>query len=385
MSESYMSGARDEGAMGAAGGGAGARADGRGGSAASAPAGSLAGLHGAGGRGGASDAGRGRGGASEFGTGRAGGEGGSGRGGAHEGGAGRAGAFDGGGGRGGASDAGHGSSGTTHGRAEAADGTGTEAKSEWYTGIADENIRRWAQGKGWKDPLAAVESNYNLERLIGLDRAGRTLVLPREDAAPEELQAFRSRLGVPESPEGYQLPVPEGAPEDFAHTAAQWMHEAGVPAKSAEQLVTRWNAHLDAAQRAGEQHHQVESAAQLDALKGEWGSNFEVNAEHARRAALHFLPAPEGTERLRMMAQVERAMGTGNFMRFMAKVGRGLGEHQMVQSGESGGHGALAPGEARARIAELRADRAWTASYIAGDAGKAAEMNRLHRMAFPSE
>jgi hypothetical protein len=285
-----------------------------------------------------------------------------------------------------------GTAGATRGPGESADsgvrgsaGSPADAKADWYAGIADDNLRRWAQAKGWKDPLAAVESNYNLERLIGQDRAGRTVVLPREDATPEELQAFRSRIGVPDSPDGYSLPMPEGAPADFAQTAAQWMHEAGVPARSAAHLAERWGAHLQAQQQAAARQYQVESAAQVEQLKSEWGSNFDANAEHARRAGLHFMPAAEGAARVALMDRVERAMGSGAFLRFMANVGRGLSEHHFVHSGETGAPGVLSPGEARTRIAALRADRAWTAAYVAGDAGKAAEMSRLHRMAFPGE
>lgn len=41
--------------------------------------------------------------------------------------------------------------------------------------------------------------------------------------------------------------------------------------------------------------------------------------------------------------------------------------------------------QARDRIAQLRADRAWTAAYVAGDTAKAAEMNRLHSIAFGTQ
>ena len=80
-----------------------------------------------------------------------------------------------------------------------------DTPAAWYDGIADETIRRWAQAKGWKDPLAAVESNYNLERLMGNERAGRLVTLPGENASAEEMRAFHSRLGVPDTPEGYAL------------------------------------------------------------------------------------------------------------------------------------------------------------------------------------
>jgi len=252
-----------------------------------------------------------------------------------------------------------------------------------WTHALPEDLREWAQTKGWRDPLAAVESNYHLEKLIGLSKAGRTLVVPFEDAPPAEVRAFRARLGVPDTPEGYQLPVPPGAPAEFARTASTWLHEAGVPAKAAAQLAARWNEHAATAHAQAEQHYAAESAAQLRAIQAEWGSDYERNLEVARRAALHFLPAADAAAREQQLGKLERALGAAAFLRFMHGVGSGLGEHAMVSSGSPGGPDLLAPDAARRRIAALRADSAWSAAYAGGDAAKRAEMTRLHRMAYP--
>lgn len=260
---------------------------------------------------------------------------------------------------------------------------GEAASPAWYESLPDEQLRRWAQAKGWKDALSAVESNYNLERMMGAERAGRMVAVPGENASEEEVRNFRARIGVPDNAEGYALAVPEGAPDDFARTAAGWMHEAGVPARSAGVLAQRWNEHL-AQSRAQEQARvRAQSENELAQLKGEWGGQFDANADRARRAALHFLPAPDAQARTALMGKMEQSLGTATFLRFMAKVGLGLSEHRLISSGDAGLLGHYSPGEARERIAQLRADRAWTASYVAGDAAKAAEMNRLHRMAFP--
>jgi hypothetical protein len=258
-----------------------------------------------------------------------------------------------------------------------------EPGAPWYASLPDEHLRRWAQAKGWKDALSAVESNYNLERMIGAERAGRMVAVPGENASEEEVRNFRARIGVPENAEGYALAVPEGAPEDFARTAAGWMHEAGIPARSAGVLAQRWNEHLAQSQAQEQARVRAQSENELAQLKSEWGGQFDANADRARRAALHFLPAPDGQARAQLMGKMEQSLGTATFLRFMAKVGLGLSEHRLISSGDTGLLGHYSPGEARERIAQLRADRAWTASYIAGDAAKAAEMNRLHRMAFP--
>jgi hypothetical protein len=85
-----------------------------------------------------------------------------------------------------------------------------------------------------------------------------------------------------------------------------------------------------------------------------------------------------------MMQKMERAIGKAQTLRFLAGIGQGLTEHSLVQNNEAGGGANLTPAEAKTRISALRSDRAWTAAYIAGDPAKQAEMNRLHRMAFPA-
>lgn len=281
-------------------------------------------------------------------------------------------------------------------RAFAAPTSAAHAASEaaapsWHDTIPDARLRDWAREKGWRDPVAALESHHALERLMGAERTGRTVVLPSENATPEEVQAFRARLGVPDSAEGYALPLPANTPAGFARTAAQWMHEAGVPAQSASLLAQRWNAHLvqqqqaaTQAQHAAAQARAAEDAAQLDALKSEWGNQYDANAEHARRAALRFGPGATDAERDAQLQKIERALGPAAYLRFMSGLGKRLGEHALIGSGDAGAPGGT-PETARSRIAELKADRAWTAAYVAGDAGKAAEMSRLHRVAFGEE
>ena len=66
-----------------------------------------------------------------------------------------------------------------------------------------------------------------------------------------------------------------------------------------------------------------------------------------------------------------------------ASIGKGLGEHRMHTNGEGGGMG-MSPAEAQAKIKSLQSDKAWATSYLQGDAGKKAEMERLHKIAFPS-
>ena len=251
------------------------------------------------------------------------------------------------------------------------------ANGEWYSGIQNETTRTWAQAKGWKDPLAAVESAYNLEKLIGFDKAGRTLVIPGEDATPEQRAAFNSKLGVPENAEGYKLPVPEGMDDGFSKVAAKWFHENGVPAKAAEGVVKAYNEYSAAQQAEQARAFSVQSNQEFDEVKAEWGAAYNERIELARRGLVQFLPAANAEERAKMMNAIEGVMGTKNFLRFGYQIGAGLGEHKLH---DGSGSGLLTPAQASQKINELKSNKEWAAAYLAGDKAKAQELSALFDM-----
>lgn len=252
---------------------------------------------------------------------------------------------------------------------------------QWWGKLENQDVRTWAEAKGFKDPLTAVESAYNLEKLLGFDKAGRTLVMPGENATPEEIKAFNAKLGVPETVDGYKLPVPEGVDDSFAKTAAQWFHENGVPAKAAEQIATKWNETMAAQQAAADEQFSIQSEQEFKTWQAEQGAAAAQNTELAKRAASQFIPAADSAERQAIMEKMERAMGTGAFMKMMASIGSGLSEHKV----HTGGDGGLTPTPAQAqqRINELRSNTEWAKSYVSGDKAKLNEMETLMKLAYP--
>lgn len=249
----------------------------------------------------------------------------------------------------------------------------------WYGKIENADVRTWAEAKGFKDPLSAVESAYNLEKLVGFDKAGRTIVVPDENATPEQVKAFQQKIGVPETAAGYTLPVPDGGDAAFASEAAQWFHKHGVPAKAAEGIVTEWNAKMAAAAEQADKQFEIQSNQEFEAWASEQGAALNQNQELARRAAAQFIPAKDAGERRELISKIEQAIGTGNFMRMMASIGSGLGEGKVHQGGEGGL--VLTPAQAQQRIKELGSNKEWTASYLSGDKTKLSEMEALSKLA----
>ena len=67
----------------------------------------------------------------------------------------------------------------------------------------------------------------------------------------------------------------------------------------------------------------------------------------------------------------------------MARIGRSQGEAAFNKGDGGSNQFGMTPAQAQARIGELKADRAWTQKYVAGDADARAEFQRLHQLAFP--
>lgn len=257
-------------------------------------------------------------------------------------------------------------------------GEGAQANGQqqaWYGGYA-EDIRGFVENKGWKDPSDAITGYINLEKFLGADKAGRGLVLPKDDAAADEWGQVYDRLGRPKSPDEYKLPVPEGDTGEFAKMAAGEFHKLGLNAKQAQGLAEWWNSQQQMMMSSQQEESAVNAEAELMTLRQEWGKDYDLNIEAGRRAARQF-----GVEQ-DMLEKMESALGTKQMLQFFAKIGRGMGEDSFVDGAGAGRFG-MSPEAARVRIGQLKQDPGWTAKYLGGDADARAEMERLMRAGYP--
>lgn len=249
------------------------------------------------------------------------------------------------------------------------------ADAPWYASIQDESIRGYAEVKGWKDPAAAIDSYRNLEKLRGVPE-NELARIPKEGDA-DAWNQFYSKLGRPESPDGYQLATPEGDDGAFAKAAAAWMHEAGLSPAQAKLLNEKNNEYLAGQVKAYNDQIAAQQDLEMSELKTEWGAAFDQNTEIARRGAKQFGVTEE------QMEQLESAMGTKAMLQFFNNIGSKLGEHKAEGMGGGDASFKLSPAAAQERIRMLGQDPEWSKKYLAGGANERAEMERLQRFAYP--
>lgn len=248
-------------------------------------------------------------------------------------------------------------------------------QGQWFDSYPEE-VRGTIQTKGWQSPADVVQSYTNLEKLLGADKAGRGVVLPKEDADPSEWNQVYDKLGRPKSPAEYKLPVPEGDTGEFAQVAAGKFHELGLTAKQAQGLAEWYNAQAQEMQNSQFNQLAQNSEQEMASLQQEWGKEYDANIEAARRATRQFgLEAPT-------LEKIENAIGTKQMLQMFAKIGKGVGEDSFVDGSRAGGIG-MSPEAARVRIGQLKGDREWSAKYLGGNADAKAEMERLMRAAYP--
>jgi hypothetical protein len=245
----------------------------------------------------------------------------------------------------------------------------------WYSGLP-EDARGLVEVKGWKGPEDAIQSYVNLEKMLGADKAGRGLVMPKEDAEASEWGQFYDKLGRPASPDQYNLPIPQGDTGEFAKVAANKFHELGITAKQAESLAEWWNNNSQQMQQAQINQQMQNAEMELQVLQSEWGKEYDQNIEAARRATREF-----GVQE-QVLQKIEDAIGTREMLKLFANVGKGLGEAQFVEGSRQGGLG-MSPEAARVRLGQLKGDKEWSAKYLSGNADAKAEMERLMRLAYP--
>jgi hypothetical protein len=160
-------------------------------------------------------------------------------------------------------------------------GSETLTYADWMNAFSDKagddgspSPRDWVAKAGFKDLDAVVHSAREAQRAL------RTAI-PAEGDSPEKWAAHWQKLGRPEKPEGYEIKAPDGfeANPEFTGRFRQTLFEAGATSKQAAALVDWYNTETLNAMQA----EASAQTAQKQALRSEWGGDFDKNLAVARR------------------------------------------------------------------------------------------------------
>jgi hypothetical protein len=169
------------------------------------------------------------------------------------------------------------------------------------------------------------------------DAPPAALSLPSKDATPEQWSEFYKAVGRPETPDAYELPIPEGDSGDFAKAVAPMLHKHGLSADQAKGLAADWNEMqaaqvqaMEAAETARIQAMDTTNKAEAAALKTEWGSNHDANMHFAKQAVSQFIPEGKAAD---VIGAIESKLGYAATIKFLHGIGKGFAEHDAAGLG----------------------------------------------------
>lgn len=241
--------------------------------------------------------------------------------------------------------------------------------------------RDYVKAKGFKDLDGIVKSLRAAEKAIH-DRGG--IKVPGENATDEEKTAFARAIGVPEKPDGYEMPVIENGRFDpnkaegpdnlktiplnvpLITKLAESAHKNGTPKGAFEGLVRDYVAlQMDEAAAA-------EAQEKTDAQA--WVKKQGAQAA-ARLAFIDKAAAGLGLTRDHML-KLRSAWGPDFALETMAKLGEGMAEDSLITGGR--GRFGVTPAEAQAEMNKLNSDPEHMAAVNRKDPAVLARRKRLN-------
>lgn len=243
----------------------------------------------------------------------------------------------------------------------------------WYG--TDPETKGYLENRGWHDKkpeevaLNAIKAHREAERLIGAP-ASELIRLPKDAKDEAAHNALWARLGAPADPKEYDLsPVKD---EKLAISLREVAAQIHLPKDKALEIAKAISKHQEVVDAAKATEQTQKLTLEKTELKKNWGVNETVNK----------LAAEDGARRLGVtpveVSALENVVGYARVMEMFRKVGSGTAEDTFA-GGDTGGVGGkvLSKDAAVARKAELMRDKAWSDSYLNGDAEKNREMQRL--------
>lgn len=239
-----------------------------------------------------------------------------------------------------------------------------DADLPWFSALPDD-LRGYAEQKGWQDPARAVESYRNLERLKNIDPA-KVVQIPD---SPDDMGAVWDRLGRPAEPGGYTNALGEGMADEVFSDAAGKAHALGLTDGQFKGM-QEWLAQTTEAQHA----------ARAEAYESEfarWQSeNRAAFANTSRMLANAGISAEEMQEALNGSPAA--------FYAALSKVSARMAEGQMVDGDGGAGFEGMSAQAAAAKRDKMLADPAFQKRYHSRDKavrdGAVAELRPLQEV-----
>jgi hypothetical protein len=213
---------------------------------------------------------------------------------------------------------------------EGGDKGGSEDKG-WLTSIP-ENLRDNEVIKGLEKP------SEGWEKLVDLSEKVKGMVeIPGDEATDEKRAEFYTRMGRPESPDGYELQKPD-LPEGLGYSAdaekayREAAHKLGMSNAQVKALYDWYNETTIGGYETRAKAQKAEQEKTVEALKKEWGKDFDKNSEIAVRAAEKF-----GGDDFKKFLEETRLGDNPHFVRVFHAIGTAIADDSSIPGSTGSG------------------------------------------------
>jgi len=238
----------------------------------------------------------------------------------------------------------------------------TTPEGGWIEGVQDPATKAWAEAKGLQNGSFenVLGSYHNLEKMVGADRAGRTITVLGDDPTPEERDTYFNKLGRPESAADYSVALPEGVTDDTRlNMMRNKAHELGISDAQFSGLAEADAAYLSATAQGINDEVTISAVDAEARLRTEWGAAYDLKVAGIDVAAHKLGLSDDHLNGLR------EAMGPVEAMKFVDGLNTKIGEHNFDE-GESIIPGHKTPEQAREELDNLSLSKEFMDAWMDG-------------------
>jgi hypothetical protein len=247
--------------------------------------------------------------------------------------------------------------------------------ADWTASLTPD-LKQLVETKGYKSPADVVQAYAHAQRAIGADK----IPAPKDGVWDE---TARAKLGIPRSPDGYELrrpDLPQGVAyyEAFEKAALPIAHKLGLTPQQVQGLLDFYAGHQSQSFQSSLKGRLDDESQSVGLLQQEWGPSYNTKVAQAARAARYFGGQP--------LIEFLNQSGVGNnpeLVRAFAKIGSMMTEDSL-KIGRAQGF-SITPEEARREAQKLMAKEAYTNRNHPEHAATLEHVQQLFERAYSEE
>jgi hypothetical protein len=257
-------------------------------------------------------------------------------------------------------------------------GGGASGSAKSWIDDLPEDIRGEASLKLHKDVGSLAKSYISAQKMIGADK----IPVPGKHSTPDEWKQIFAKLGLPESPDKYEVKAQDGFNPELLGKFKKMAHEAGILPQQAEKVLEMYSEVNKNALETFQSQKKAKVAEKMGSLQKEWGEAFDQEMQTAVAGMNSWISEEEKAW------MKENGLNTDpTFIKLMNKLGKAAGEGK-IKGGGTGGRmgGPIPPAEAQSKMQAIMGDMSHPYFNAEHPGHKAAvdEMSKLSEYAYPS-